>query len=48
MKEDQTPKKAADKSVYSTPKLESYGNAVQITLGGGGPGTDAGGRKSHQ
>ena len=42
------PKNSTDKSVYSTPKLKSYGNAVEITLGGGGPNRDGGGSKSHK
>jgi hypothetical protein len=47
LNKDTTPK-LNNKSVYSIPKLKSYGNAVEITLGGGGGTTDGGGKFSHK
>jgi hypothetical protein len=40
-------RRASQKRVYSTPQIKSYGNAVEITLGGGGPGLDGSTGKSH-
>jgi hypothetical protein len=47
LNEDLT-RKLTGKSVYSTPQLKSYGNAAEITLGGGGPTRDGGGKFSHK
>lgn len=47
LNEDAT-RRVTCKSAYSTPHLKSYGNAVEITLGAGGPNLDGGPNlKSH-